>query len=173
MKRAQYTRLCCYPWKMGLLALLLGSACYNHSSAQEQVQQLTDSLLRKIENTPESRHIDILNTLSQLYWSVSFETSIQYASQALEIAQRLEDQKGIADSYNSIGVAYATLGIYEDAVPYFEKARDLRNAIYNRKGLVQSINNLGVAYFHSGKSEKSLHSLQLLNRPFLAQLHLC
>lgn len=156
MKRIQNSRLYCYPWKMVMLALLLGFCCSIKSSAQDKVEQLTDSLFREIENTPESHHIDILNELSKLYRTVSFETSIQYATQALEIAERLEDQNGIADSYNSIGVAYATLEIYDDAIPYFEKARDLRNAIHNRKGLVQSLNNLGIAYFHTGNSEKSL-----------------
>ncbi len=164
MERIRDQRLPCSHWKMAIMILLLGLTCNSKVAAQEPVGQLTDSLIREMENTPESEHIAILNELASLYWTISFEKSLQYATQALEIAERLEDQRGIADSYNSIGVAYATLEIYDDAIAYFEKARDLRNAIYDRKGLVRSLNNLGIAYFNIGDTENSLSCFEEATR---------
>lgn len=164
MKRIRNQRLPCSHWKMAIMILLLGLICNSKAAAQEPVGQLTDSLIREMENTPESKHIAILNELASLYWTISFEKSLQYATQALEIAERLEDQRGIADSYNSIGVAYATLEIYDDAIAYLEKARDLRNAIYDRDGLVRSLNNLGIAYFNIGDNENSLSCFEEATR---------
>ncbi len=164
MKRIRDQRLPCSHWKMAIMILLLGLICNSKVAAQEPVGQLTDSLIREMENTPESKHIAILNELASLYWTISFEKSLQYATQALEIAERLEDQRGIADSYNSIGVAYATLEIYDDAIAYLEKARDLRNVIYDRKGLVRSLNNLGIAYFNIGDNENSLSCFEEATR---------
>jgi len=164
MKKIRDQRLPCSHWKMAIMILLLGLICNSKVVTQEPVGQLTDSLIREMENTPESKHIAILNELANLYWTISFEKSLQYATQALEIAERLEDQSGIADSYNSIGVAYATLEIYDDAVAYFEKARDLRNAIHDRKGLVRSLNNLGIAYFNIGDTENSLSCFEEATR---------
>lgn len=156
MKRRKNPRHPSCHWKMVLIILLLGFVCNHKSATQDRAGQITDSLLQKINNTPESQQVELLNQLSKLYWTVSFEKSLQYATEALEIAERLEDQKGIAYSYNSIGVVYATLELYEDAITYLEEAKDLRNAIYDRKGLVNSLNNLGIAYFHTGNTEKSL-----------------
>jgi len=164
MKRIRDQRLPCSHWKMAIMILLLGLICNSKVAAQEPVGQLIDSLIREMENTPESKHIAMLNELASLYWTISFEKSLQYATQALEIAERLEDQRGIADSYNSIGVAYATFGIYDDAIAYFEEARDLRNAIYDRKGLVRSLNNLGIAYFNIGDTGNSLSCFEAATR---------
>jgi len=176
MKRRRDQRLPFYHWKMAIMILLLEFICIGKSATQEHTGQLTDSLLQQMENTPESKHVGILNELASLHWPISFEKSLHYATQALEIAERLGDQRGIANSYNSIGVAYATLEIYDDAVTYFEKTRDLRNAFSDQKELVRVLNNLGIAYFHVGNMEKSLScfeeaamiSLEIKNDTLLA-----
>ncbi len=156
MKRRKSQRLLLCNWNRAIMILLLGLIPYNKSGAQNKLDQLTDSLNQEMKNASESKQIAILKELANLYWTVSFEKSIQYSTQALEIAHKLGDQRGIADAYNSIGVAYATLEIFEEAIGYFEKAKDLRNAIYDRKGLVGSLNNLGIASFHTGDIENSL-----------------
>ncbi len=156
MKRRIDQRILFYHWKMAIMILLVGLAVCSNSEAQDPLVQLTDSLNREIENAPESKQIAILNELANLYWSVSFEKSIHYSTQALEIAKKTDNTKSIADSYNSIGVAYATLEIYEEAIGYFEKARDLRKTIDDRRGLVNSLNNLGVASFNVDRTENSL-----------------
>ena len=61
-----------------------------------------ESLQKELEKAPtEEARIDLMNKLSHLYSQLSLESAEQFAQEALERAESIDYQTGIATSYGS------------------------------------------------------------------------
>jgi tetratricopeptide (TPR) repeat protein len=54
----------------------------------------------------------------------------------------------IAESINTLGIAYENLGDFRNALDYYEKALKIRQALYqdNHPDIADSLYNVGLAY---------------------------
>ena len=89
--------------------------------ANAQDERVIDSLKNHLHAvTEEAQRLKILNRLSREYSIASPKHSLEYATEALEIAQLLNDTLGISESLNNLGPAEKSLGNYKEALERYE-----------------------------------------------------
>ena len=70
-------------------------------------------------------------------------------------------KKGLASTYNNIGVIYDDQGEIDMGLKYFFLSLKIRSEIKDKKGMVYSYNNIGVSYENQGEIEKGLEYYSL------------
>jgi hypothetical protein len=77
-------------------------------------------LLAKLEHSPEGpERVIIFKDLCKEYRLHYPEKALYYGNLGLELAKKIDFQKGIADCCNSIAVVYKYQGNYQQALEYY------------------------------------------------------
>jgi signal transduction histidine kinase/tetratricopeptide (TPR) repeat protein len=105
-----------------------------------------------------------------------YEVAIDYANQALEIAQKINADKLIAKTYNNIGVVYYMRGDYQKAIESYQKALKINETNGDKLGQLRLYGNIGVIHYREknndlalGYFQKSLKiSLELNDKNFIS-----
>lgn len=77
--------------------------------------------------------------------------ALLYVQDALELAEKIDYQKGIAESKHTLGLIQSYLGDYEIALANYLEALAIREEIRDELGLGRSCNNIGVIYIELGE----------------------
>jgi tetratricopeptide (TPR) repeat protein len=116
---------------------------------------------------PESKELAVLySKLGAFYRKVSIDVqkALDYKEKALATYQAIYkgNHPDIANSLNSLGGSYATLGLIDKAMPYLENALTMKRSFYSGPHLdvASSLNNLGNAYVTIGEGWKGVAYLQ-------------
>lgn len=117
-----------------------------------------------IQNIPQTfptaeKYQQRVNELNELFKSTLDQDPIQaleYANEALDIADSLQYDRGIAYSLNNIGVVQNKIGDLDKALEYFFRSRRLHHAIDNQDGLATTLNNIGTVYSSKKEYDKAL-----------------
>lgn len=152
-----------------IIVLLLVNVCV----AQPVTQSNIDSLKRMIElQRSDTGKINTLCELSFAYYRISPDSGIAYGFEALEIANRIKWQPGIANAHQNIAVNYISLSEYAKALEnlltalaiyeHSDKYKQIA-AIYNKLGLVYAHNNNSKALEHYEKSLELYRELKDTN----------
>lgn len=133
---------------------------------------LIDSLKTRLKNTPNNRQekVWLLNALANVYSSSSATKSLQYAQQALTIANQLKAKALISASLNNVGEYYLNQGEYKAAFRLFFQSLSIGDSISNRAITAKSLYKLGVSCYHMNQYDialsyqfKALKIVQTLN----------
>ncbi|MBE2190375.1 MAG: tetratricopeptide repeat protein, partial [Candidatus Kapabacteria bacterium] len=111
-----------------LLVLTIAFVIFNSQLifAQLQGQAIVDSLLKELPKMKEDTNkVSLLQMMSFQYNSLDPELGVKYGHEALDLAQKLGWQIGIAKSYNSIGGNLFALGNFDEALENFKKSLKL------------------------------------------------
>jgi tetratricopeptide (TPR) repeat protein len=147
----------------GLVFLLLITVS---AAAQVDTPETLQVALEKASSPLE--RIDLLNRLSHAYSQLSLENAEQFANDALENALNLDYQKGVASSYNVLGICYSIRGDYTAGLDYFIKALRLREELGDQKGTSHTLNNISRLFIYQKEYDKALEyagkSLEILKK---------
>lgn len=137
-------------------------------SAAAQVDT-PESLQVELEKaTSAHERIDLLNRLSHAYTQLSLENAEQFANDALNSSQKLDYQKGVASSYNVLGICSSIRGDYTSGLDYFIKALRLREQLGDQKGTAHILNNISRLFIYQKDFAKALEyagkSLDILKK---------
>jgi tetratricopeptide (TPR) repeat protein len=112
------------------------------SSAQDQ--HTIDSLQKLLPTiTIDSTKINVLNDLSSEVVDIDPTKSINYATEALRLAETLKLKKGAAKALHNIGNGHYNLAEYKIALSYYIRALNIQEAIGNKKGILSSSGAIG------------------------------
>lgn len=132
-------------------------------------QSSTDSLYQKLTlaQTIEER-VDILNALAHTYTQLSLDRAEDFANEALELARKAGYQKGIATSYNNLGISYSIKGNYTLGMDNFIKALQIRELENDQQGVSHIYNNMARVYTYQEDYAKAIEyskkSLEILKK---------
>ena len=129
-----------------LFFILIGS---NVMYAQDESQK---ELLQKLQNASTKEEVSIYNHLSKSYIYNDPQRAIKYAEQALQIANRIGDKRGMAEAYNNLGLGYYFINDYKSLLESYRKSLSTYRAI----GDNQSMSTLSSTYFRLKQSETAL-----------------
>jgi formylglycine-generating enzyme required for sulfatase activity/Tfp pilus assembly protein PilF len=73
---------------------------------------------------------------------------------SLELAQRVENVRVVADAYNNLGVVYWYMGEFDKAIEYFQKSREIYRDI-NIRGTAVCTGNIAEVYTERGELEEA------------------
>ena len=126
--------------------LLLCTTCL--FAQKKQGQELIDSLIRELPTAKDDTNkVNLLNTLSFRCYGIKPDDGINFAEQALKLSLHLEFKKGIANSYNNIGIYKEDQNDFANALKYDSAALKIREEINDKNGLAGSYGNIATIYF--------------------------
>ncbi|MEQ9186862.1 MAG: tetratricopeptide repeat protein, partial [Cryomorphaceae bacterium] len=148
-----------------ILSLFLLIGCAKLSMAQDQPK--IDSLFQLLRTSKQDTDkVLLLYGLSREFFNSDIDRAEKYANRALFLSERLGFKKGIALSYNNLGIINYYKAIYSVAIGYHDRSLELMTEIGDKKGMAGSHNNKGAVYTQQGEYsmaiEAYLNSIRLL-----------
>lgn len=108
--------------------------------------QKIDSLETVLQSAQGDQKVKTLNELFRAYSSSDPVKAIGYTKEALELATNIGDKKGMAASYNNLGVAYKNQGALDKGLEYYLIALRAYTDLDNKEGIATTKNNIANIY---------------------------
>ncbi len=106
-----------------IVVFLILVANVAHTQVKFRVKKLnTDSLVATIPEKEGTDLIEALNLLSNVICRKDIDRSIILATRAIELSEKLEYQKGLADGHYNLGNGYFLLDSLQPTISYYLKA---------------------------------------------------
>lgn len=126
------------------------------STNKQQYSQSLNALQESLQKaTADTTKINILNRLASSYFYTSPKEGIPYGEKALKLAQKINWKKGIAKSYNSLGVCQWVLTDYYKAINYFYFSLSAYEELKDLNGISEAYNNLGLLNIEIKKHDQA------------------
>jgi tetratricopeptide (TPR) repeat protein len=122
-----------------LLACLLAFSTLVYSNP-------TDSLENVLKTAKGDLKVKTLNELFRSYMNSDPVKAIGYTREALTLATEVNDQKGMAASYNNLGVAYKSQGALDKSLEYYLISLRIYDKLKNKDGVATTKSNIGTIY---------------------------
>lgn len=106
----------------------------------------TDSLEALLPLRTDTAKVDVLNELTYQYITLDIAKAKGYGQQAIALGQTIEYPKGLAQSYNDLGMVYYFTAQLDSAALLFEKSLAIRKEIGDAIGMAACLNKLGAVY---------------------------
>ena len=137
-----------------------------------RAQDIPDSIMNRLETEDDSTKVQILLDLARTYISINLQQSIEFSTQALELAVNLNNLELQRTVLTILGAAYFYEGNFDNAkiawlqgIDVLEKLEEqyaddsLRVAGY-RNNRAMFLNNVGVVYKNAGEYDKAIEYYQ-------------
>ncbi|MFZ2904658.1 MAG: tetratricopeptide repeat protein [Cyclobacteriaceae bacterium] len=132
-----------------LITTILGSA-----TAQK------DSLLTALDTAKNEFKVKILNELFRATLQTDPVKAIGYTREALNLATEIGDKKGMAASYNNLGVAYKSQGALDKSLEYYITSLKTYESLDNKEGIATTKNNIANIYSIKGDFGQAMKYLE-------------
>jgi len=109
-------------------------------------QPKIDSLEKALETARGDLKVKTLNEFFRAYHDTDPVKAIEYTRQALSLATEIDDKKGMAASYNNLGVAYRNQGALDKSLEYFLISLQIYTKLENKEGIAATKSNIGNIY---------------------------
>ncbi|HEY5916959.1 MAG TPA: tetratricopeptide repeat protein [Chryseolinea sp.] len=124
-----------------LTAVLLGILLTSVSIAQK-----IDSLNAVLDTAKNDRKVKTLNELFRANLSSDPVKALGYTREALNLATEIDDKKGMAASYNNLGIVYRNQGGLDKALDYYLTSLRIYEGLDNKEGIATTKNNIANLY---------------------------
>jgi signal transduction histidine kinase len=131
--------------------LFLFSNCY--LSAQSKL----DSLKIALKNSNGEERVNTLNNLSIVSRYSSLIDALDYANQAIQIAEQIDYKIGLGDGYKSRGIVYYMQHKYDEAIKDYDFANEIFLKLNNPEKISAILNNIAIIYVIQGNYEQALN----------------
>jgi tetratricopeptide (TPR) repeat protein len=110
------------------------------------IAQDSDSLLAVKDTAQGDRKVKTLNELFRANLRSNPVKALEYTKEALSMATEIDDKRGMAASYNNLGVAYRNQGAFDKALDYYMRSLRIYNELDNKEGIATTKNNIANIY---------------------------
>jgi tetratricopeptide (TPR) repeat protein len=108
--------------------------------------QNVDSLETMLDTAQGDRKVKTLNELFRAYLRSDPVKAVGYTHEALLLATEINDRRGMAASFNNLGVAYRNQGALDKALEYYMTSLRLYDSLQNKEGVATTKNNIANIY---------------------------
>jgi tetratricopeptide (TPR) repeat protein len=105
-----------------------------------------DSLENVLKTAKGDQKVKTLNELFRAYMNSDPVKAIGYTREALTLATEIDDKKGMAASYNNLGVAYRSQGALDKSLEYYLISLRIYDKLKNKDGIATTKSNIGTIY---------------------------
>ncbi len=145
-KTSRYSRI----YKLFITALVFSFFC-NRAIAQSPKIDSLKRLLNTAANDTNKANLYIEVARAYLYDFNDREAMQAYSEKNLLLSQKLNYKKGIAYSYNFLGIVRWGKGDLEKALNYFKNALSLMRENHDQRGASSCYSNMGLVYNDQGQ----------------------
>jgi len=110
-----------------------------------QAQKL-DSLNAVLDTAKNDRKVKTLNELFRANLSSDPVKALGYTREALNLATEINDKRGMAASYNNLGIIYRNQGGLDKALDYYLTSLGIYETLENKEGIATTKNNISNIY---------------------------
>ena len=109
----------------------------------------TDSLkaLLYTHKAEDTTKVNVLSAIAVIYKDANLDSMISYARKGLELADKINFDKGKANCMRSLGLAYLHRNEYEQAVNYYKGALSIFEKINDRNQQALILRSIGDIYY--------------------------
>ncbi len=116
-----------------------------------------DSLKVVLGNSnKDTSKVNILNDMAAIVFRTAPEEAIKYSSDAKNLAQQINFQKGLAGAYKNIGLGYYMQGNYTEALKNWEPALEIYQVLGDEQRIANIISNLGSIFYTNGNNVQAI-----------------
>jgi tetratricopeptide (TPR) repeat protein len=115
-----------------------------------------DSLERALQDARKPEKFEILHQLSRLYIATDGQKALDYASEAIQLSDELNEPTEKTIALKNIGTIYFFQGNYQLAEESLLNSLEISQEIQYAKGIADAYNNLGIINSRQGQYEKAL-----------------
>lgn len=138
-----------------LLRLLICAVllfCSGSIAAKKPKTRNIDSLMLLVQSpTDDTLKVSALGNLcKELKNAGRYTESVSYGIRGLQLAQKLNHQRGRALCGNNLGLVYFRLGNYDSSIYYHSVSLQARFAMKDTASTAMAYNNIGIAYSAQG-----------------------
>lgn len=128
-----------------------------------KANQVTDSLELLLTSVKDTNKVKILCDLCWEYRFISADKAMQYGQDALLLSEEIKWEKGIAQSYNDMGIILIDKSDFNEAISFFKKSLAIRLELNDKPGVASAHNKIGIVYQKQGKLKDALqHQIDAL-----------
>ncbi|GCC53525.1 hypothetical protein SanaruYs_37700 [Chryseotalea sanaruensis] len=125
-----------------ILVISLFTLSFGILSAQSPIDSLKDVAM----SVEGEQKVKALNELFRAYQEADPVTALGYTREALNLATEIGDKKGMAASYNNLGVSYRQQGAIDKALEYYINSLKIYEELDNKEGIATLKNNIANIY---------------------------
>ena len=138
------------------VALLLLTTSFAQTQMFFKVKKLNaDSLVALLPEKKDVELVKALNLLSNVICRKDIDSSINLAKRAIELSEKLEYQKGLADGYFNVGSGYFLHDSIQPTIINYLKAQRIYEDLEPTEEYANLLMQLGVVNYFTGKLEVS------------------
>ncbi|TAF34476.1 MAG: hypothetical protein EAZ57_03390 [Cytophagales bacterium] len=134
------------------LSILLCCGCYFFVQAQTPQENALAQL--KVAKDDRQR-ITFMLKLAELWHGGDNLKAVEYAQQALDLSEKIQDPECIANSYLWLSYSYSSLGKENEGYAYGMKALNFFREAGNKRQVILSLNTLAGVHSLSGNYDKA------------------
>jgi|GEM_PF-829151 len=108
------------------------------------------------QNMPDTARLHLLQQVTEAYSSVDPKKKFYYANIYKELAQKLNNNEAVADSYVNMGIAYGIQSRLDSALYYFEVAYTQSQKVKYQLGMGRSLACMAYAYDRLDDEQESI-----------------
>ena len=108
--------------------------------------QKGDTLLAMLDTVQGEKKVKTLNQLFGANLESDPVKALGYTREALNLATEINDERGMAASYNNLGVAYRNQGALDKALEYYITSMRLYTTLDIKEGIATTKNNIANIY---------------------------
>lgn len=127
---------------------------FGFCSAQ-QIETI-DSLKTELLKSSDTTRVRILNKLAGEYWYRNPDSTRVYSAEAVQLAETLEDKKGLIGGLRHYGISYYLKSDYDSASFYYQKALDELDSYFDPELLAATLGAVGIIYSRKNEPAKAL-----------------
>ncbi len=149
-----------------VLVLLFSFIVCVNVYGQSHIAALNDSILRVIPLSEDTVKIKLYKKLAWENRSFQPNKAIQWANDAIAVAEKSKKKELIPDLYNLIGIASGLQGNYAIAIGFHLKAQQLAEKYGDKLTMAFALNNSGSLFIKQKNFEQALTNLKEGNELF-------
>ncbi|MEI6816937.1 MAG: tetratricopeptide repeat protein [Bacteroidota bacterium] len=126
-------------------------------AAQKKGQDRLDSLMAVLPNAAEdTSKVNLLVDISITCSNISVDDGLKYGNKALELAENMAWQQGIANADRALALNYHAIPDFPQALAHFLKAYRMYEALDNKRGVIKCVNAIAALYQEQSDFAKAL-----------------
>lgn len=135
------------------------SSIYYYQKAILNIKKLNNQDISKsIISRFEERHGFVLHQIGNAYMAkADYAMSLDFYHQSIVIRKKINDLKGLSNSYNNMGLIFYYIGNTDSSFFYYKKSLNLRQNLKDTVAVTASLDNMAMLYEDIGLVDSALY----------------